>query len=266
MTKNTYKTLELKHPAEHVLQLTLNRPFASNAFNTAMAQELCDFFETLTTELPEHTRVVVLTGKGTRAFCAGGDLKERHGMSNEAWFAQHRVYERMVRAIIGCPLPIIAAVNGAAFGGGCELVAAVDFAYAARTATFAQTETTLGIMPGAGGTQCLPRAIGVKRAQELILSGRRFSAEEAESWGLVNAVFEPELLLANTLKMASTIADNAPIAVRQSKLAVNRGMDMSLANGLGLEIEAYNRLVPTEDRREGISSYNERREPKFEGR
>ena len=265
MKIKNYNTLELKHPTTHVLQVTLNRPFASNAFNTAMAEELCDCFEGLTTELPEHTRVVVLTGKGTRAFCAGGDLKERHGMSNEAWFAQHRVYERMVRAILGCPLPIIAAVNGAAFGGGCELVAAVDFAYAAKTATFAQTETKLGIMPGAGGTQCLPRAIGVKRAQELILSGQRFSAEDAENWGLVNAVFDADVLLANTLQMASTIAANAPIAVRQSKLAVNRGMDVSLANGLGLEIEAYNRLVPTNDRREGIASFNERREPEFKG-
>lgn len=264
MSLKSYKTLELQHPADWVLQVRLNRPFASNAFNTAMAEELTDCFEYLAT-LPEHTRVVVLTGKGTRAFCAGGDLKERHGMSDEAWFAQHRQYERMVRAILGCPLPIIAAVNGAAFGGGCELVAAVDFAFAARSATFAQTETRLGIMPGAGGTQCLPRAIGTRRAQELILSGRRFTAEEAESWGLVNAVYEPAELLPNTLNMASTIAFNAPIAVRQAKLAVNRGMDMSLANGLGLEIEAYNRLVPTSDRREGISSFNERRDPKFTG-
>ncbi len=259
-----YNTIDLKHPQQYVLQVTLNRPFASNAFNTEMASEMCDCFEDLAT-LPEHTRVVVLTGKGTRAFCAGGDLKERHGMSDEAWFAQHRVYERMVRAIVACPLPIIAAVNGAAFGGGCELVAAVDFAYAANTAKFAQTETRLGIMPGAGGTQCLPRAIGVKRAQELILSGRSFSADEAAEWGLVNAVFEPDRLLTESLNMAATIASNAPIAVRQAKLAVNRGTDMSLANGLGLEIEAYNRLVPTDDRREGIASFNERREPQFKG-
>ncbi len=265
MNLENYNTLELKHPDTWVLQVRLNRPFASNAFNTEMAEELTECFEHLAT-LPEHTRVVVLTGKGTRAFCAGGDLKERHNMSDEAWFAQHRQYERMVRAILGCPLPIIAAVNGAAFGGGCELVAAADFAYAADSATFAQTETRLGIMPGAGGTQCLPRAIGTRRAQELILSGRRFTADEAEKWGLVSAVFPHSELLPNALKMASTIAANAPIAVRQAKLAVNRGMDMSLANGLGLEIEAYNRLVPTQDRREGIASFNERREPKFEGR
>lgn len=260
-----YETLEIAYPSEHVMQVRLNRPFASNAFNTKMAEELTDCFEFLAT-LPERTRVVVLTGKGTRAFCAGGDLKERHNMSDEAWFAQHRTYERMVRAVLGCPLPIIAAVNGAAFGGGCELVAAADFAYAARTAVFAQTETRLGIMPGAGGTQCLPRAIGTRRAQELILSGRKFSAEEAHSWGLVNDVTEPNEVLPHALSMASMIAANAPIAVRQAKLAVSRGMDMSLANGLGLEIEAYNRLVPTDDRREGIASFNERRDPKFEGR
>ena len=118
-------------------------------------------------------RAVVLTGAGERAFCAGGDLKERHGMSDAAWFGQHRIYERMARAIIGLPLPLIGAVNGAAYGGGCELASACDFIYAAEGVRFAQTEVRLGIIPGAGGTQLLARAVGERRAKEIIMSESR---------------------------------------------------------------------------------------------
>jgi len=262
---DNFATLQLSWPAEFVLQVTLNRPEVANAFNTTMAFDLVHCFEALAID-SEQCRVVLLTGAGERAFCAGGDLKERHGMSDEAWFKQHRVYERMVRALLSCPVPVIAAVNGAAFGGGCELVAAADFAYASNTAMFAQTETQLGIMPGAGGTQCLPRAIGVKRAQELILTGRRFNAAEALRWGLVNEVFEPHDLLPQALRCASDVATNAPLAVRQAKLAINRGLDGALATGLAIEIEAYNRLVLSADRREGVAAFNEKRAAKFTGR
>jgi enoyl-CoA hydratase/carnithine racemase len=206
-----------------------------------------------------------LTGAGERAFCAGGDLKERDGMSNAAWTRQHLVYERMIRAVIDCPLPLIAAVNGAAFGGGCELAAAVDFVYASEKARFAMTETSLGIIPGAGGTQTLARAVGERRAKELILSARRFGADEAQQWGLVNEVFAAEQLLDATLQIASSIAANAPLAVRQAKKAIHGGLQMSLADGLAFEIEAYNHTVPTDDRREGIKAFNEKRSPDFKG-
>jgi enoyl-CoA hydratase/carnithine racemase len=166
---------------------------------------------------------------------------------------------------MGCPVPIIAAVNGAAYGGGCELAAMADFAYAARHARFAQTEVKLGIIPGAGGTQNLARAVGERRAKELILSGRVFSAEEALEWGLVNAVFEAETLLAETQATAEQIAANGPIAVRQAKQAITRGLQMSVADGLAFEIEAYNRTVPTKDRLEGVAAFNEKRVPKFNG-
>jgi enoyl-CoA hydratase/carnithine racemase len=209
--------------------------------------------------------VVILTGSGQKAFCAGGDLKERNGMTDAQWQAQHLIYERMVRAIMGCPMPIIAAVNGAAYGGGCELAAMADFAYAARHARFAQTEVKLGIIPGAGGTQNLARAVGERRAKELILSGRVFSAEEALEWGLVNAVFEAKTLLAKTEATAEQIAANGPVAVRQAKQAITRGLQMSVADGLAFEIEAYNRTVPTKDRLEGVAAFNEKRVPKFNG-
>ena len=264
MTDQTYATLALSKPLAHVLQVTLNRPEVANAFNTQMATDLMHCFERLALE-PGDTRCIVLTGAGERAFCAGGDLKERDGMSNAAWTAQHLVYERMIRAVIDCPLPLIAAVNGAAYGGGCELAAAVDFVYASENARFAMTETSLGIIPGAGGTQTLARALGERRAKELIMSARRFDAVEAKAWGLVNEVFAPEQLLNETLLAASRITANAPIAVRQARQAIHRGLQMSLADGLTFEIEAYNRTVPTSDRREGIKAFNEKRSPDFKG-
>ena len=261
---NTYDTLLISSPASHVVQITLNRPDFANAFNTQMALDLVDVFESLSMD-PSETRAIILTGSGTRAFCAGGDLKERNGMSNAAWSKQHLIYERMARAVITCPIPVIGAINGAAYGGGCELAAAVDFAYVARGARFAQTEVKIGIIPGAGGTQTLARAIGERRAKELILTGEVFTAEQALDWGLANAIYPMEELLPAALKTATARATNAPIAVRQAKLAIGRGGGLGLADGLAMEIEAYNRTIPTEDRREGVAAFNERRAPVFRG-
>jgi len=230
-----------------------------------MGRDLVGFFEEAALS-PRERRCIVLAGQGEKTFCAGGDLKERKGMSDAAWTAQHLVFERMVRAILGCPVPVIAAVNGAAFGGGLEIAACCDFIYAADNARFALTEVTLGIMPGGGGTQNLPRAVGQRRAMELILTGRPFGAAEAHEWGLVNALFPAADLLDAALATADRIASNAPISTRQAKQAIARGMQMSLADGLAFEIEAYNRMVPTEDRREGIASFNEKRRPVFKGR
>jgi enoyl-CoA hydratase/carnithine racemase len=230
-----------------------------------MAHDLVEMFEQLTTDI-EDFRVVILTGSGDRAFCAGGDLKERNGMTDAAWQAQHLIYERMVRAIMACPLPVIGAINGAAYGGGCELVSALDFAYASDTAKFAQTEVKLGIIPGAGGTQNLPRAIGKARAMELILTGKPFSAAEAYEWGLINAVYPGDKLRDAVLETASAIAANGPIATRQSKQAIYRGMQMSVMDGIAFEIEAYNRTIPSQDRREGVLAFNEKRRPNFTGK
>lgn len=260
-----FSTLAVDRPADHVLSVTLNRPEASNALNTQMGKDLVRFFEDLALD-PGDVRCVILTGAGQKAFCAGGDLKERKGMTDEAWGRQHVIFERMVRAIIDCPVPVIGAVNGAAYGGGCELAAATDFFYASETARFALTETTLGIIPGAGGTQTLSRAIGERRAKEMILSGRPFTAAEAYEWGLANAVFPAEKLQDEALGIATRIASGAPIAVRQAKQAIHRGFQMSLRDGLTFEIEAYNRCVPTEDRREGVLAFNEKRKAIFQGR
>lgn len=259
-----FTTLAVATPRPHILQLTLNRPDSANAFNTRMARELLQFYEDIALD-PGDTRCIVMTGAGDRAFCAGADLKERDGMSRHDWSLQHLVYERMIRAILNCPVPIIAAVNGAAYAGGCEIASAADFIYAADTARFAQTETRIGIIPGAGGTQTLARAIGERRAKEVILSAQPFNAAQAHDWGLVNRVFAQGDLMEAALNCAQTIARNAPIAVRQAKQAIYRGAQMSLADGLAFEIEAYNRTIHTEDRREGVRAFNEKRQAEFKG-
>jgi enoyl-CoA hydratase len=261
----SYETISVADQGGGLAILTLNRPDIANAMNTQMGRDLLAFFDAVNADPLPH-RCIVLTGAGDKAFCAGGDLKERQGMSDEVWQAQHLLFERMIRAFIACPAPVIGAINGAAYAGGCELALCCDFLYAAETARFALTEVSLGIMPGAGGTQNLPRAVGERRAKEIILTGRPFSARDAYDWGMVNRLCAPETLLDEVLETARRIADNAPISVRQAKHAIHYGLQMDLMSGMMLEIEAYNRMVPTEDRREGIASFNEKRKPVFKGR
>jgi len=262
MSFPAYETL-LTDLADHVLTVTLNRPQVLNALNSQMARDLIDAWSRLESEA---VRVVILTGSGDRAFCAGGDFKERDGMSDEAWRAQHALFERAFEAIIDSPVPVMAAANGHAFGGGLEMVLAADFAYGAAAARFALTEVTIGIMPGGGGTQTLPRAVGGRRARELILTGRPFSAAEALDWGVLNRVCEPAGLLPAVRETAQLIAGNAPLSVRQAKKSIHNGLRVDLHTALRFEIEAYNRLVSTEDRREGIRAFIEKRKPVFRGR
>jgi enoyl-CoA hydratase/carnithine racemase len=263
--KNQYETLLVEPQGEHLLLVTLNRPDALNALNTQMGLDLVDLFESIAMT-PGLLRCIVLTGGGAKGFCAGGDLKQRDGMSNEEWRAQHVVFERMVRALLDCPMPLIGAINGAAFGGGCEIAGCCDFLYAADSAKFALPEAKLGIMPGGGGTQTLPRAIGERRAKEYLLTGKPFTASQAEQWGLVNEVVPLDKLVPLALETARLIAANAPMSTRQVKQSVSRGLRMSLGDGLAFEIEAYNRLVPTEDRIEGVRAFNEKRKADFKDR
>jgi enoyl-CoA hydratase len=260
-----WQTLEVTSPERHVLLVTLNRPGVANALNTQMGTELRDLMVGLTRDAGD-TRAVVLTGSGTKAFCAGGDLKERNGMTVETWQRQHEIFEEAFWTLMELPVPVIAAVNGHAYAGGLEMALACDFAYAVPGARFALTEVTIGIMPGAGGTQNLPRAVGERRAKEIILTGRPFSAAEALEWGVVNRVVEADQLLAAALDTARTIAGNAPLSVRQAKKSIHLGLQMDLRSGLRLEVEAYNRLIGTEDRMEGIRAFNEKRKPLFRGK
>jgi enoyl-CoA hydratase len=263
--RTDFTTLALSTPVPHVTVVTMNRPAAMNAMNTLMMEELRDCFAGFYVERGD-TRCIVLTGAGDKAFCAGADLKERHGMTDATWRRQHAIVEQTIRAMLDCPVPVIAAVNGAAYAGGCELALACDFVYAAGHARFAQTEVALGIIPGAMGTQNLPRAIGVRRAKEVILSGQPFTAEDALAWGLANRVVPGAELMADALKTAARIAANAPVAVSQAKKSIDKSTDLDRSNGYSFEIEAYNRTVGTEDRVEGIRAYNEKRKPDFKGR
>lgn len=261
----SYETLLIEMVRPHLLLLTLNRPEVGNAMNTQMGIDLLNLWTALITD-PGDVRCVVMTGAGNRIFCSGGDLKQRRGMTDAQWQAQHLMFERSRDALLECKVPIIAAVNGHAFGGGCEKVLACDFAYAARTARFALPEVTLGIMPGAGGTQFFPRAAGERRAKEMILTGRAFSAQDAFEWGIVNKLCEPETLMDEVLATAEVICANAPLSVRQAKKSIHHGLQMDVRNGLMFEIEAYDRLVGTEDRREGVLAFNEKRKPNFKGK
>jgi enoyl-CoA hydratase len=263
--KSAYRTLSFEQPRPHVGLLTFNRREAANAVNTPMAHELLHFFTEIGTD-PRELRCVVVTGAGEKAFCAGGDLKERNGMTDEAWLAQHALIERTIVAMIECPIPVLAAVNGAAFGGGCEFALAADFIYAASTAKFALTETRLGIIPGAGGTQTLPRAIGTRRALELICTASVFNAEDALAWNLVNRVVPSTYLLQEALATAEAIAANAPLAVKQAKKSIRVGMQTDIHHGLQFAIEAYNQLIGTQDRREGVRAFVEKRQPVFRGK
>jgi enoyl-CoA hydratase/carnithine racemase len=261
----TYATLDCATVGPHVLQVCLNRPAVGNALNTQMGMDLLDLWTRLT-DVPGDVRCVVFTGAGSKIFCGGGDLKERNGMTPQAWQHQHEIFERLYWTLIDLPLPVIGAINGHAYGGGLEMALCCDFLYASEAARFALPEVTLGIMPGMGGTQNLPRALGERRAKELALTGRPFSAEEAFEWGLVNQLAAPDQVLTMALETAQRIAANAPLSVRQIKKSIRYGGQMELRTAYRFEVEAYNRLVDTEDRREGVAAFNEKRPPVFKGR
>jgi enoyl-CoA hydratase/carnithine racemase len=230
-----------------------------------MGEELLDLWTRLSVD-PGETRCIVLTGAGEHAFCAGADLKERNTLSAEAWRRQHELFERAFWALGDLPVPVIAAVNGAAYAGGLEIALMCDFIYAVRAARFALTEVSLGIIPGGGGTQNLPRAVGERRAKEIIFTATPFTAEEAWQWGLVNRLCEAGGVLTNALSTAARIAENAPLALKQAKKSIRYGAQMEIRTAYRFEVEAYNHLVDTEDRAEGVLAFNEKRKPRFKGR
>lgn len=261
----TYETISCERHGNGLLVVTLNRPDVRNAINTRMGEELRDLFVPLKFS-PGDLRCIVITAAGDKAFCSGGDLKERKGMTDADWNRQHAVFEEAFYAVMECPVPVIAAVNGAAYAGGCELALACDFVYAASTANFALRETSLGIIPGCGGTQNLSRAVGERRAKELVFTAAPFSAQQAHDWGMVSEVCEPAQLQERVLAVARAICANAPLAVAQAKKAVHNGLQTDLRTGLTIEIECYARTIPSEDRREGILAFNEKRPAVFRGR
>ena len=265
MTEPGFRTLRVERSVDgHVLTVELHRPEVLNAMNTTMGEDLIACFRG-PAAVPE-VRAVVFAGAGDRAFSVGGDLKEREGMSDDAWRAQHVIFEQAAMAVLRCPAPVIAAVEGFALGGGWEMALLADFIVASETAVFALPEVTRGIFPGVGGTQLLPRIVGAPMAKELIFTGRRVEAAEARAIGLVNHVVPRGQARAKASELAATIAENGPVAVRQAKKAIAWGSETDLETGMVLAIEAYNATVVTEDRVEGVRAFNERRKPRFRGR
>jgi enoyl-CoA hydratase/carnithine racemase len=248
----------------HLAHLVLNRPEVLNAIDNTLGEELSLASERLAAD--DSIWAIILRGAGERAFCAGADLKARADFSPAQWAAQRELFRHMFKQLRTLPQPMIAAVHGFALGGGTELAMLADFVVASDDAVFGLTEVSLGIIPGGGGTQNLPRLIGRNRAKELIFSARRISALEAKELGLVNHVVAREKLLPTAMTIAEEILKNSPFAVRQAKWAIDRGVDLPLEDGLQCEHEAYLRAIASEDRREGIAAFNDKRPPQFSGR
>jgi len=263
---SAFDTLNVTTPEPHILVVVLNRPEAMNAMNTHMGEELRTLFRDYDHTQTPDIRAVILSGAGEKSFSAGADLKERKGMTEDMWRRQHIIFEEAIEAIWRFPAPVIAAINGVALGGGCEIALSCDFIVAADHARFGQPEVKRGIMPGGGGTQRLPRRIGIGRAKELLYTGRMIDAAEAADWGLANHSVPVAQLMDKALEIARMIAENGPIAVRQVKKSVDRAIELPLAEALDFEIQAYNICIPTEDRHEGINAFNEKRPPAFKNR
>jgi enoyl-CoA hydratase/carnithine racemase len=249
---------------DQVLILTLNRPEIMNSFNFAQLHALKEQIESV--RFRPEIRVVIITGAGDKAFCAGADLKERATLSDIKVKEYIFTIRNLFTTIEFLNKPVIAAVNGVALGGGTELALASDIRIASENATLGLTETRLAIIPGAGGTQRLPRLVGRGKAKELIFTGRRVGAQEALEIGLVNQVCSLGELLKESLKMAAMICETGPVAIEQAKYAINYGLETDLHTGLAMESNAYWVTIPTQDRLEGLAAFKEKRKPVYHGK
>jgi len=243
---------------------TLDAEDTRNAISRAIAVELEERVARVSRS--SETRVVILTGAGDKAFCAGADLKERATMSEPEVRTFLERLRRVLRAVELSDCVFIAALNGSALGGGTELALACDLRIAAPTAELGLTEVRLGIIPGGGGTQRLPRLIGAGRAKDLILTGRRINAAEAFAIGLVQRLAPEGRLMEVSLSVAEQIAANAPLAVAAAKHAIDGGAALGLDEALGLELKQYETVLGSEDRREGLRAFAEKRPPVWRGR
>lgn len=255
-----------RHPAGKrgaVAEIVLDRPDALNALNTAMASRLAAVCAELAAG--PDVRAVVLSAAGTRAFCVGADLKERARMTDEDFIRQREVFRAAFGGVLGLPQPAVAAVHGYALGGGCELALSCDLIVADETAVFGLPETTVGLVPGGGGTQLALRRLGPGRAGDLVLTGRRVSADEAERIGLADRLVPPGQAHHHALELASLIAGNSPVAVRAAKRALRRGWGTAIETGLEIEDAAWRTAAFSADRKEGIAAFNEKRPPDWPG-
>lgn len=256
--------LLLAEETDGILQLTLNRPQVMNSLNFALLQALREKIDAV--RFRADIRVVIITGAGEKAFCAGADLKERATLAPEQVKEYIFTIRNLFTSIELLNKPVVAAVNGIALGGGTELALAGDIRIASMNATMGLTETRLAIIPGAGGTQRLPRLVGKGKAKELIFTGRRIGAREALEIGLVNKICAPDALLDECRSMAAMMCEAGPIALEQAKYAINYGMEVDMQTGMAIESNAYWVCIPTEDRLEGLAAFREKRKPVYKGK
>ncbi|MFQ3543205.1 enoyl-CoA hydratase [Halobacillus rhizosphaerae] len=249
---------------EHVVLLTLNRKEAANALSSALLDALTESLQQLKKQT--QLRAVMITGSGEKAFCAGADLKERKGMTNEQVVETVEKIGDTIRLVEELPVPTIAVINGVAFGGGLELALACDLRVMNSNTKVGLTETSLAIIPGAGGTQRLTRLVGLGQAKKMIFTAKPITAEKAREIGLVEEIAPLTDLMASAEELCKLIAQNAPIALRQAKKAIQEGFNTSLSSGLEIERLCYQQTIPTEDRMEGLEAFKEKRKPVYKGK
>ncbi|PAL08074.1 enoyl-CoA hydratase [Peribacillus simplex] len=255
--------VDIRYEEKGIALVTLNRPDAANALSTELLHWLVEGLDELKRD--SNLRTVIITGAGKKAFCAGADLKERAGMNDDKVKETVKLIGDTIMAVENLPVPVIAAINGSAFGGGLELALACDIRIASETAKVGLTETSLGIIPGAGGTQRLPRIVGMPTAKELIYTARRLDAKTAHALKIISHVYSPQHLLEEAKKLAKEIAVNAPLALRAAKAAINQGAETDLKTGLQIENDCYQTTLKTLDRLEGLSAFKEKRKPVYRG-
>ena len=248
---------------DHIAVITLNRPESANALSKALLNELTNMMEAINQNQAIHCTII--TGAKDKAFCAGADLKERQGMSDDEVVAAVTYIGETMTHIEHMEMPVIAALNGVAFGGGLELALACDLRIAAKHANVGLTETSLAIIPGAGGTQRLTRLVGLGQAKRLIYTAQRITAMEALDIGLVEQVVDQADLYEAAIQLASQIIRNGPVALKLAKQAINKGFETDLKTGLAIEQLCYRQTIPTQDRLEGLQAFQEKRKPKYTG-
>ncbi|KHF39171.1 enoyl-CoA hydratase [Halalkalibacter okhensis] len=257
------KSLLIEERDQGVILATLNRPMKANSLSIQLLRELNDFLTSI--ETSKKARVIIFTSEKTNVFCAGADLKERSEMDEkEVRFAVQKI-GMTINRIASLKQPTIAAMNGSAFGGGLELALACDLRIGCEASSYGLTETSLAIIPGAGGTQRLSRLVGIGKAKELIFTATRVSGIEAKEIGLVEHVEKQEDVLPKACEIAQKIASNGPVAIRQAKQAIDLGAEVDLQTALTIERNAYEKLISTKDRREGLLAFQEKRKPNYQG-
>jgi enoyl-CoA hydratase len=248
---------------KHLAFITINRPDQLNCFDLETLTQLAEVIEEI--KFNKDIRVVIITGAGEKSFSTGADLRERRTLSEKEVRRNVNLIRDVFSKIEELPQPTIAAINGYAFGGGLELALACDLRIAVKEAVMGLTEVSLGIIPGAGGTQRLSRLIGISKAKELIFTARKISADVASEFGIVNKVVERKQLHTSSVELAAEIINNAPLAVTQAKFAIHYGSNVDLKTGLAIESKAYEVIIPTKDRLEALEAFKEKRAPIFKG-